>query len=41
MDDGRARRYHTAGVQNGWITVPATFTPRKQEDAGQRTMPLS
>ena len=41
VDDSRARRYHTAGVQNGWITVPATFTPRKREDAGQRTMPLS
>jgi len=27
VDTGRARRYHTAGVQNGWITVPATFTP--------------
>jgi cytochrome P450 len=27
VDTDRARRYHTAGVQNGWITVPATFTP--------------
>ena len=27
VDTRRARRYHTAGVQNGWITVPATFTP--------------
>jgi cytochrome P450 len=23
----RVQRYHTAGVQNGYITVPATFTP--------------
>ncbi len=25
VDDGRARRYDTAGIQNGWLTVPATF----------------
>jgi len=23
----RVRRYHTAGVQNGYLTAPATFTP--------------
>jgi cytochrome P450 len=27
VDETRAARYRTAGVQNGWITVPATFTP--------------
>jgi cytochrome P450 len=41
VDDGRARRYHTAGVQNGWISVPATFTPRTRGAATQRTTPLS
>ena len=27
VDETRAARYRTAGVQNGWVTVPATFTP--------------
>jgi cytochrome P450 len=27
VDFSRAERYHTAGVQNGWVTLPATFTP--------------
>jgi cytochrome P450 len=26
VDLSRAERYHTAGVQNGWVTLPATFT---------------
>ncbi len=27
VDLARASRYPTAGVQNGWVTLPATFTP--------------
>ncbi|HZQ56850.1 MAG TPA: cytochrome P450 [Acidimicrobiales bacterium] len=28
IDLARARRYPTAGVQNGWVTLPATLTTR-------------
>jgi cytochrome P450 len=31
--EDRAERYHTAGVQNGYITVPATFTPAPRTGA--------
>jgi len=27
IDLSRAERYASAGVQNGWVTLPATFTP--------------
>jgi cytochrome P450 len=27
VDLSRARRYPSAGVQHGWVTLPATFTP--------------
>jgi hypothetical protein len=27
VDTAAARRYRTIGVINGWVEVPATFTP--------------
>jgi cytochrome P450 len=29
VDRGAARRYRRVGAVNGWVTVPATFTPRR------------
>ena len=30
VDEERSHRYPTIGEVNGWITMPATFTPGKK-----------
>jgi cytochrome P450 len=32
VDESKAERYATIGVVNGWVRVPATFTPGKREN---------